>query len=121
GRHVGHVASEPVVLVRVPLLDAGDRRASTMIPVVIAAYLIGSVPFALLLARRWGAADLRRIGSGNLGAANVLRASGVKAGVLVALLDITKGAVSVMLAERFGGNAAAPAAAGFAAIVATSI
>ena len=88
-----------------------------MIPVVIVAYLIGSVPFALLLARHWGAADLRRIGSGNLGAANVLRASGVKAGVLVALLDITKGAVSVMLAERFGSSAAAPAAAGLAAIV----
>ena len=80
-----------------------------MMPVVIiAAYLIGSVPFALLLARRWGAADLRRIGSGNLGAANVLRASGVKAGVLVAVLDIAKGAASVMLAERFSGDAARP-------------
>ena len=88
-----------------------------MIPIVIVAYLIGSVPFALLLARRWGAADLRRIGSGNLGAANVLRASGVKAGVLVAILDITKGAVSVMLAQRFADHAAAPAAAGLAAIV----
>jgi len=87
-----------------------------MIPIVIVAYLIGSVPFALLLARRWGAVDLRRVGSGNLGAANVLRASGVKAGVLVAILDITKGAVSVMLAERLGGHAAAPAA-GLAAIV----
>ena len=85
--------------------------------IVVGAYLIGSVPFAWLLARRWGAADLRRVGSGNLGAANVLRASGVKAGVLVAVLDIAKGALSVMLAERFGGNAAAPAAAGFAAIV----
>lgn len=88
-----------------------------MIPSVIIAYLIGSVPFALLLARRWGAVDLRRIGSGNLGAANVLRASGVKAGVLVAVLDMTKGAASVMLAERFGGHSAAPAAAGVAAIV----
>jgi acyl phosphate:glycerol-3-phosphate acyltransferase len=88
-----------------------------MIPIVIGAYLIGSVPFALLLARRWGGADLRRIGSGNLGAANVLRASGVKAGVLVAVLDITKGAVSVMLAQRFADHAAAPAAAGLAAIV----
>jgi len=88
-----------------------------MIPIVIVAYLIGSVPFALLLARRWGAADLRRVGSGNLGAANVLRASGVKAGVLVAVLDITKGAVSVMLAQRFADHAAAPAAAGLAAIV----
>ena len=88
-----------------------------MIPCVIGAYLIGSVPFAWLLARRWGAADLRRVGSGNIGAANVLRASGVKAGVLVAVLDIAKGALSVMLAARFGDNAAAPAAAGLAAIV----
>src|SRR5947208_4722548 len=87
-----------------------------MIAIVVAAYFIGSVPFALLLARRWGAADLRVVGSGNLGAANVLRASGVKAGVLVALLDVAKGALSVIVAERFGG-AAAPAAAGIAAIV----
>ena len=85
--------------------------------VIFTAYLIGSVPFALLLARRWGASDLRRIGSGNLGAANVLRASGVKAGVLVAVLDILKGALSVALAERLSGHAAAPAAAGLAAIV----
>ncbi len=85
--------------------------------VIFTAYLIGSVPFALLLARRWGASDLRRIGSGNLGAANVLRTSGVKAGVLVAILDILKGALSVALAERLSGHAAAPAAAGFAAIV----
>jgi acyl phosphate:glycerol-3-phosphate acyltransferase len=85
--------------------------------VVILAYLIGSVPFAWILARRWGAADLRRIGSGNVGAANVLRASGVKAGVLAAVLDIGKGALSVALAERFGGPGAVPAAAGVAAIV----
>ena len=44
--------------------------------VIIGAYLIGSVPFALILARQWGATDLRRIGSGNLGAANVLADSG---------------------------------------------
>jgi glycerol-3-phosphate acyltransferase PlsY len=85
--------------------------------IIAAAYLIGSIPFALILARRWGAADLRRIGSGNLGAANVLRASGVTAGVLVAALDIAKGAVSVVLAQRLGGAGAGPAAAGVAAIV----
>jgi glycerol-3-phosphate acyltransferase PlsY len=89
-----------------------------MIPaVVVAAYLIGSVPFALLMARRWGASDLRRIGSGNLGAANVLRASGVKAGLLVAILDMSKGAMSVALAGWVAGGVAAPAAAGLAAIV----
>ena len=85
--------------------------------VILVAYLLGSVPFALLLARRWGASDLRLVGSGNLGAANVLRASGVRAGVLVAVLDILKGALSVFLAERLSSSAAAPAAAGLAAIV----
>jgi glycerol-3-phosphate acyltransferase PlsY len=85
--------------------------------VILAAYLIGSVPFALILARRWGEPDLRRIGSGNLGAANVLRATGVSAGVLVAILDILKGVLSVVLAERLSANAAAPAAAGLAAVV----
>jgi glycerol-3-phosphate acyltransferase PlsY len=84
--------------------------------IVVAAYLIGSIPFALILARRWGT-DLRRIGSGNPGAANVMRASGVKAGVLVALLDMTKGAASVWLAARVGDGSELPAVAGLAAIV----
>jgi glycerol-3-phosphate acyltransferase PlsY len=84
---------------------------------ILLAYLLGSIPFALLLARRWSATDLRLVGSGNLGAANVMRASGLAAGVLVAVLDMAKGAASVWLAERFAANAAAPAAAGLAAIV----
>jgi len=84
---------------------------------IIVAYLIGSVPFALLLARRWGAADLRTLGSGNLGAANVLRASGIRAGVIVALLDVAKGAASVALAMRISNGPVAPAAAGVAAVV----
>lgn len=88
-----------------------------MIFVIIAAYLIGSIPFALLLARRWGKTDLRQVGSGNLGAANVLRASGVRAGVIVAILDIAKGAASVALAMRVTSGPIAPAAAGFAAVV----
>ncbi len=81
------------------------------------AYLLGSVPFALLLARGWGARDLHRLGSGNLGAANVLRTSGVTPGVIVALLDIAKGAVGVLLAERLSGGGPAPAMAGVAAVV----
>ncbi|MGE5245100.1 MAG: glycerol-3-phosphate 1-O-acyltransferase PlsY [Betaproteobacteria bacterium] len=86
------------------------------IAVVAIAYCIGSVPFALLLARRWGA-DLRRVGSGNLGAANVLRASGVTAGVLVAVLDVAKGAASVLFAARAAADSPTMAAAGVAAIV----
>jgi glycerol-3-phosphate acyltransferase PlsY len=84
---------------------------------IVVAYLIGSVPFALIVARRWGAPDLRRVGSGNLGATNVLRASGVTAGVLVALLDVGKGAAGVLLASRLDGSSATSAVAGFAAIV----
>ena len=83
---------------------------------IIAAYLIGSVPFALLLARRWGGHDLHRVGSGNIGAANVLRASGVRAGIAVAMLDIGKGAMGVVLAGRLAGVDAGPLA-GLAAVV----
>ena len=84
--------------------------------VIAAAYLIGSIPFALILSRRWGA-DLRRVGSGNLGAANVMRTSGVSAGVLVAALDMAKGAASVWIAARVSDGAELPAAAGLAAIL----
>jgi glycerol-3-phosphate acyltransferase PlsY len=87
-----------------------------MAVVVLIAYLIGSIPFALILARRWGA-DLRQVGSGNLGAANVMRASGVTAGVLVAALDMAKGAASVWIASRVGDGTDLPAAAGLAAII----
>lgn len=82
---------------------------------IVAAYLIGSIPFALIMARRWGT-DLRIVGSGNLGAANVMRSSGVAAGVLVALLDMAKGAASVWIAEQVSPGVA-PAAAGVAAIL----
>src|SRR5436190_5167250 len=84
---------------------------------VVGAYLIGSIPFRRILARRWGASDLRLVGSGNLGAANVMRASGVTAGVIVAALDMAKGAASVWLAERLGSGPGLSAAAGLAAIV----
>ena len=84
--------------------------------VILAGYLIGSIPFALIVARRRGT-DLRQVGSGNLGAANVMRASGVTAGVLVAVLDMAKGAASVWLAARVSDGAELPAAAGLAAIL----
>jgi acyl phosphate:glycerol-3-phosphate acyltransferase len=88
-----------------------------LILAVLCAYLIGSIPFALLLARRWGGHDLHRIGSGNIGAANVLRASGVRAGIVVALLDISKGAAGVLVAGRVANVDYAGAIAGAAAVV----
>lgn len=88
-----------------------------MLLAVALAYVIGSVPFALLLARRWGTADLRTIGSGNLGATNVIRATGVTAGIAVLVLDVAKGAFSVTLAHHLTNQSAAPAVAGLAAML----
>ena len=88
---------------------------SVLLPVVFG-YLLGSVPFAYLLARRHGGVDLRRAGSGNVGAANVLRTIGVRVGLGAMALDVAKGAATVLLAERWGGGLAASTAAGIAAI-----
>lgn len=79
-------------------------------------YLAGSVPFAFLLARRRGV-DLRRAGSGNIGAANVLRTSGVASGLAAVGLDAAKGAVAVLVAERLTGGPATPVAAGLASVI----
>src|SRR5262245_58853989 len=87
-----------------------------MLTAVFIAYVIGSIPFALLVAK-WSGTDLRRIGSGNLGATNVMRASGVRAGLLVALLDMSKGMASVILALRLSPEPAAAAMAGVAAVI----
>lgn len=81
----------------------------------IGGYLAGSVPFALLLARRVGI-DVRTAGSGNVGAANVLRTTGPWRGLSVMALDVTKGALAVVLAQVTAGAAVAVMAGG-AAIV----
>ena len=85
--------------------------------VVIAfGYLAGSVPFAFLLARRRGV-DLRFAGSGNIGAANVLRTSGVPNAVLALFLDAAKGSAAVLLAQRLSAEPSTPVAGGLAAII----
>lgn len=83
---------------------------------VILGYLAGSVPFAFLLARRVGI-DVRRSGSGNVGAANVLRTTGPWRGVAAMALDVGKGALAVLLAGVTTGGAGAVAASGAAAVV----
>jgi acyl phosphate:glycerol-3-phosphate acyltransferase len=80
------------------------------------AYLMGSVPFAFLLARRRGV-DLRVAGSGNVGATNVLRTAGVSSAVLAMCLDGVKGAVAVVIAQRLGEGPATPVAAGLASVI----
>ncbi len=78
----------------------------------IGGYLAGAVPFALLLSQLMGLGDIRRMGSGNIGATNVLRTGhrGVAAATLV--LDCGKGALAVLLAAAFGQDAALLAGAG---------
>jgi glycerol-3-phosphate acyltransferase PlsY len=70
---------------------------------LIAGYLLGSIPFGLLLTRLAGTGDIRAVGSGNIGATNVLRTGrkGLAAGTLLG--DMLKGAVAVLLMHRLGG------------------
>jgi len=65
-----------------------------------AAYLIGSIPFSFFVARAFGVADVRRVGSGNVGATNVLRSAGSTAGAVALALDLAKGALAVAHAGR---------------------
>lgn len=68
------------------------------IPVVLG-YLLGAIPFAWIIARLYGIADLRQVGSGNLGATNVWRSAGAVAGIMVFVGDIGKGVVAILLAR----------------------
>jgi glycerol-3-phosphate acyltransferase PlsY len=81
------------------------------------AYLLGSVSFAVLLVRLRTGRDIRTEGSGNAGATNVLRAHGKTLGILVALLDVAKGALAVWLMKLVTADPRYAAAAGFAAIL----
>ncbi len=84
----------------------------------IAAYLLGSIPFGLLTVKAFGGGDIRAVGSGNIGAANVARNAGVVAGVLTLILDAAKGYASVWIAERSsGGNGRWMMAAAVAAVI----
>jgi glycerol-3-phosphate acyltransferase PlsY len=82
-----------------------------------AGYLLGSVPFGLVIARGTGNVDLRRVGSGNIGATNVLRTVGKRAAALTLLGDIGKGALAVGLARWTGASASLVAAVGLAAVL----
>lgn len=70
-------------------------------------YLLGSVPFGIVITRALGLGDLRKIGSGNIGATNVLRTGHKGAALATLLLDSGKGAFAVLLARWLGGETAA--------------
>ena len=83
---------------------------------IVIGYLAGSVPFAFLLARRRGV-DVRVAGSGNVGAANVMRTTGTGRALAVMALDVGKGAAAVLAVQLSAGSAWMAALAGAAAIV----
>jgi glycerol-3-phosphate acyltransferase PlsY len=80
-------------------------------------YLLGSIPFAFLFARRARGIDLRLTGSGNVGAANVLRTTTKAAALWVTLLDVGKGAAAVMMARMLQMDVPSQVVAGIAAVV----
>ncbi len=80
------------------------------------AFLLGAVPFGLLLTRAAGMPDIRRTGSGNIGMTNVLRTGRRDLALLTLVLDAGKGAVGVVIGQRFGGETLA-LAAGVAAVL----
>jgi glycerol-3-phosphate acyltransferase PlsY len=82
----------------------------------IAGYLLGSIPFGLVLTRLAGLGDIRQIGSGNIGATNVLRTGRKGLALATLLLDGGKGAIAALLARWLGGEEAM-LAAGFAAVL----
>src|SRR5258708_16045008 len=78
----------------------------TLICIPIAAYLLGSIPFGLLFTKLFVGGDVRKAGSGNIGATNVARVAGPLAGILTLLFDAAKGAAAVWLAARFSNDSA---------------
>lgn len=82
--------------------------------VALCGYLIGSIPFGLVITRALGLGDLRSIGSGNIGATNVLRTGNKAAAAATLLLDSGKGAAAVLIARALLGEEAAQIAGGAA-------
>jgi acyl phosphate:glycerol-3-phosphate acyltransferase len=86
--------------------------------IVVSAYLLGAVPFGLLLARSVAGVDVRAAGSGNIGATNVARSAGKTLGIVTLALDTAKGAAPVLVADHvFHFPLEVVAAAGLATVV----
>ncbi len=88
-----------------------DVAGNILMVVAVIGYLLGTIPSGVLLARVMGLGDLRQVGSGNIGATNVLRTGNKKAAALTLLFDAAKGAVAVAIGYAMGGELAAQVAA----------
>jgi glycerol-3-phosphate acyltransferase PlsY len=83
-----------------------------MIPAILIGYAFGSLPIGYLMAHTAGGVDLRRVGSGNVGAANVYRTTGLGMAIAVMIADVGKGALAVLIV-----GSANPVAAGVGAVI----
>jgi len=88
----------------------------SMLIAAVAGYLLGSIPFGLVMAKLFGLGDIRQIGSGNIGATNVLRTGNKLAAFLTLVLDAGKGAIAVLIARAVFGEGAAGVAGLFAVL-----
>lgn len=93
------------------MLPIFDTAPALLVLVAVLAYLLGSIPFGLVITRALGLGDLRAIGSGNIGATNVLRTGNKGAAMATLLLDAGKGGIAVLLARAALGEDAAQFAA----------
>lgn len=83
-----------------------SKISPVLLSIPFAAYLLGSIPFGLLLSKLFGGGDVRKSGSGNIGATNVARVAGPLPGILTLLLDAAKGAAAVWLAGLLSNDSA---------------
>lgn len=83
---------------------------------IIISYLLGSIPFGLIIAKLFNKGDIRKVGSGNIGATNVMRVGGLRLAGLVWLLDMAKAIIAVLIGRYVGGESFATWC-GFFAIV----
>jgi acyl phosphate:glycerol-3-phosphate acyltransferase len=93
-----------------------ELTSPPLVLLIVAAlsYLLGSIPFGIVITRAMGLGDIRQIGSGNIGATNVLRTGNRLAAALTLVLDAGKGAIAVLAARLLAGEDAAQVAGGFA-------
>ena len=97
-------------------LPASDSAVHLLIFAAVIGYILGSIPFGILITRIFSLGDLREIGSGNIGATNVLRTGSKLAAFSTLVLDISKGAAAVLLGMMLGGEDCAQIA-GFGALM----